>query len=223
MSRMKPARSGRHPDRGRRALPGRRGPAGAARRPRRRCSSGRTRRCGPSYRCGSRWATSSRAASRRVGEALHATLWLRLHLAPQAELRHGVGWGTRRRAGRRARASRTARAGGRPATPSRRSSARRPGRHPPAAHGLPARRGGAGAERAGPGRGQRRPDVSGPDGWLCLGAVVAAAAGHARRQDPGRARRRTRAISASAVSQRVRNDGLAVIVAADELLRKVSA
>ena len=29
-----------------------------------------------------------------VGEALHAALWLRLHLAPDAELRHGVGWGS---------------------------------------------------------------------------------------------------------------------------------
>ncbi len=28
-----------------------------------------------------------------VGQALHATLWLRLHLAPRADLRHGVGWG----------------------------------------------------------------------------------------------------------------------------------
>ena len=27
-----------------------------------------------------------------VGEAVHASLWLRLHLAP-AQLRHGIGWG----------------------------------------------------------------------------------------------------------------------------------
>jgi hypothetical protein len=29
-----------------------------------------------------------------LGEALHATLWLRLHLAPETDLRHGVGWGS---------------------------------------------------------------------------------------------------------------------------------
>src|SRR3954452_705067 len=28
-----------------------------------------------------------------VGEAVHATLWLGLHLAPDAQLRHGIGWG----------------------------------------------------------------------------------------------------------------------------------
>ncbi|MCW2867178.1 MAG: sigma-70 region 4 type 2 [Marmoricola sp.] len=28
-----------------------------------------------------------------VGAALHAALWLRLHLVPVADLRHGVGWG----------------------------------------------------------------------------------------------------------------------------------
>ena len=28
-----------------------------------------------------------------VGEAVHATLWLRLHLMPHAGLRHGIGWG----------------------------------------------------------------------------------------------------------------------------------
>jgi hypothetical protein len=28
-----------------------------------------------------------------VGEAVHATLWLRVHLAPEVEVRHGLGWG----------------------------------------------------------------------------------------------------------------------------------
>ncbi len=28
-----------------------------------------------------------------VGEAVHATLWLRLQLLPEADLRHGIGWG----------------------------------------------------------------------------------------------------------------------------------
>lgn len=29
-----------------------------------------------------------------VGEALHAALWLRLELLPEADARHGIGWGT---------------------------------------------------------------------------------------------------------------------------------
>ena len=129
---------------------------------------GERRAASPSYRCGSRWATSSRAASTRVGEALHAALWLRLHLAPQAELRHGVGWGSVAvLADEPARRGRT-RAGGRLGRPSSRSSWRRSGR-PPAGCARPTA---APSDTDGPdpGRRQRGADVSGPDDWLCLGS-----------------------------------------------------
>ena len=120
-----------------------------------------------------------------VGEALHATLWLRLHLAPAGRAAPRRRLGERGRARRRARGSRTARAGGRPATRSRRS---RPRRARPAtrhrAHGVPAGRRGRQPGRTRPGPGQRGADVSGPDGWLCLGTVAAAAARHPRRAGP---------------------------------------
>ena len=79
-----------------------------------------------------------------------------------------------------------------------------------------------GDRRTGPGRGERGADVSGPDDWLCLGAVAAAAARHASTAGPRPSWPTDEGISASAVSQRVRHDGLAVIVAADELLRRVT-
>ena len=152
-----------------------------------------------------------------VGEALHAALWLRLHLAPQAELRHGVGWGSvavladspRIEDGPGWWAARAAiesvkLEAVRPATRRLRTAYRR-------------------AE-----------DTDGPDpaavnaALMCRDQMIGSVSERSLRLLRGTLAGRTQAelaadeeISASAVSQRVRNDGLAVIAAADELLRRV--
>jgi len=155
-----------------------------------------------------------------VGEALHATLWLRLQLAPQAELRHGVGWGRvdvladnpRVEDGPGWWAARAAiesvkLEAGRAATRHLRTAYR----------------------RADEGDGTDGPD---PDpvnaALMCRDQMVGSVSERSLRLLRGTIAGRSQAelaedeaISASAVSQRVRNDGLAVIVAAGELLRRV--
>ena len=156
-----------------------------------------------------------------VGEALHATLWLGLQLAPQAELRHGVAWGSvavladepRVEDGPGWWAARDAielveleAAGPPPGTGARPTS------------GSTRRAAGTDRTRV---RSTRRCSVG--TRWLGLcrhgrcGCCVAPSQAGPRLQlaaDEG--------ISPSAVSQRVRHDGLAVIVAADELLRRTT-
>jgi hypothetical protein len=152
-----------------------------------------------------------------LGEALHATLWLRLHLAPHAELRHGIGWGS---VSVLAEAPRVEDGPGwwaaRAAIESVKQEASRAGaRHLRTAY-------------------RRAEDTVGPDpkpvnaALMCRDQMVGSVSERSLRLLRGTLAGRTQVelaadeeISASAVSQRVRNDGLAVIVAADELLREV--
>jgi hypothetical protein len=158
-----------------------------------------------------------------VGEAVHATLWLRLHLAPHAELRHGVGWGEVAVLAERPRvedgpgwwAARAAiewvklEAG--------KASMR---------HLRTAYRPATQDEEDG--------QIGGPDpalvnaALMCRDQMVGSASERSLRLLRGMLTGQSQVelakaegISASAVSQRVRNDGLAVIIAADELLRSV--
>jgi hypothetical protein len=161
-----------------------------------------------------------------VGEALHATLWVGLHFAAPAgrpqedrrrEIRHGVGWGDvavladdpRVEDGPGWWAAREAiewvkRGAGRAGSRHLRTAYRR-------AEGSPG------------------PD---PDpvnaALICRDQMVGSVSERSLRLLRGTLDGRTQvelaedeAISASAVSQRVRNDGLAVVVAADELLRRL--
>lgn len=152
-----------------------------------------------------------------VGEAVHASLWLRLHLLP-AQLRHGIGWGPvavladeprvedgpgwwAARAAIEAVKNDAARAGTRLSR-----TAYRP------------------AE-----------DSDGPDpgsvnaALICRDQMIGSVSERSLRLLRGLLDGTSQAelaeaegISASAVSQRIRNDGLAVILAADELLKGVS-
>jgi hypothetical protein len=157
-----------------------------------------------------------------VGEAVHATLWLRLHLAPHADLRHGIGWGSvavladepRVEDGPGWWAAREA------IEAVKTEAGRAAARHLRTAY-----------------RRWDAPDgtpTSGPDpqavnaALMCRDQMVGSVSARSLRLLRGTLAGRTQAelaedegISASAVSQRVRHDGLAVIVAADELLRKV--
>src|SRR3954447_24664848 len=151
-----------------------------------------------------------------VGQAVHASLWLRLRLAP-AQLRHGIGWGQVAVLGEEPRVEDgpgwwVARA------------AIETGR----------------ADAAGAGTRLLRtayrlaPDTDGPDpgpvnaALVCRDQLVGSMSERSRRLLRGVLDGSTQAelavaedISASAVSQRMRNDGIAMIVAADELLRGV--
>ena len=154
-----------------------------------------------------------------VGEALHATLWLRLHLAPKAELRHGVGWGSV------AVLADNPRVEDGPGWWAARAAIEWVKLE---------------ADRAGTRRvrtAYRRADEDGNDGpdpntvnaaLMCRDQMVGSVSERSLRLLRGTLSGRNQAelaedegISASAVSQRIRNDGLAVIVAADELLRSV--
>ncbi|MCW2760342.1 MAG: hypothetical protein JWR85_543 [Marmoricola sp.] len=156
----------------------------------------------------------------RVGEALHATLWLRSQLAPEADLRHGVGWGgvavladsPRVEDGPGWWAAREAIEAvkldeGRAGTRLRRTAYR----------------------RAGEGAATEGPDPDAVNAALmCRDQMVGSVSERSLRLLRGTLAGRSQAelaedegISPSAVSQRVRKDGLAVIVAADELLRRV--
>ncbi len=155
-----------------------------------------------------------------VGEAVHATLWLRLHLMPHAELRHGVGWGSV------AVLAESPRVEDGPGWWAARDAIEWVKRE---------------ADRAGTRRvrtAYRRADegdaMQGPDpntvnaALMCRDQMVGSVSERSLRLLRGTLSGQTQVelaedegISASAVSQRMRNDGLAVIVAADELLRGV--
>jgi hypothetical protein len=152
-----------------------------------------------------------------VGAALHATLWLRLELAPRVELRHGIGWGP---VAVLADAPRVEDGPGwwsaREAIEAVKRDAGRAGsRHLRTAY--------------------RRADQVGPDpdavnaALMCRDQMVGSVSERSLRLLRGMLAERSQAelaedeaISASAVSQRVRHDGLAVIVAADALLRRIA-
>ncbi len=156
-----------------------------------------------------------------VGEALHASLWLRLHLAQSVSLRHGIGWGRvsvlaedpRVEDGPGWWAARAAIESvkldeGRPASRHLRTAYRR-------------------SEAGGPSEGPDPDPVNAA--LMCQDQMVGSLSGRSLRLLRGAFAGRTQVelaveekISASAVSQRMRNDGLAVILAADELLRRVS-
>lgn len=157
---------------------------------------------------------------RRVGEALHATLWLRLQLAVLAEVRHGVGWGgvsvldedPRVEDGPGWWAARAA-------IDAVKQEASTPG----ARHRRTAYRRAEEADAS---------DAPDPDpvnaALMCQDQMVGSLSERSLRLLRGTLAGRSQAelaeeeeISASAVSQRVRNDGLVVIVAADELLRRM--
>lgn len=159
-----------------------------------------------------------------VGAAVHASLWLRLHLVPEADLRHGIGWGE---VAVLAEEPRVEDGPGwwaaRDAIDEVKAEAARPATRllRTAYHRAPA---GAGA----PGPDPRPVNAA----LMCRDHVVGSVAG----KSGGRALRLLRGtidgvsqavlaeqegISASAVSQRIRHDGLAVVLAADELLRGV--
>ena len=152
-----------------------------------------------------------------VGEALHASLWLRLRLAP-AQLRHGVGWGPVAVLTDEPRVEDgpgwwVARA----AIEAVKSDAKKP------------------ATRLMRTAYRVADEAQGPDprpvnaALICRDQMVGSVSERSLRLLRGVLDGASQAelaesegISASAVSQRMRNDGLAVIVAADELLSGVS-
>lgn len=159
-----------------------------------------------------------------LGGALHATLWLRLHMTAEAglqhDLRHGIGWG------RVVVLSETPRVEDGPGWWAAREAievvkleaGRAVMRHLRTAY----RRADEDGAIAGP-----EPDVVNA-ALLCRDQMVGSLSERSLRLLRGTLAGTTQVelaeaegISASAVSQRVRNDGLAVIVAADELLRRV--
>lgn len=157
-----------------------------------------------------------------VGAALHATLWLRLHLAPEADLRHGIGWGEASvladeprvedgpawwaaRAAIEAVKHDATRASSRLVRTAYRRAEGSPGPDPLAVNAA----------------------------LMCrdqmIGSVAGRTAGRSLRLLRGMIDGRTQVelaeeeqVSASAVSQRIRHDGLAVVVASDELLKGVT-
>lgn len=152
-----------------------------------------------------------------VGAALHAALWLRLSLLPMADLRHGIGWGGA------AVLQEEPRVEDGPAWWAARAA-------------IEAAEADAGRARTHTVRTryERAPDTDGPEpaainaALLCRDQLVAAGDDRALRLLRGLLSGRTQTelaadegISASAVSQRTRADGLAVIVAADALLQEV--
>lgn len=156
-----------------------------------------------------------------LGQALHATLWLQVNLTPDAELRHGVGWGVVSVLSERPRVEDgpgwwAARA----AIDSVKTEAGRAGsRQLRTAYHR--------ADQAGMSEGSEAAAVNAA--LMCRDQMVGSVSERSLRLLRGTLEGRTQAelardegISASAVSQRVRHDGLAVIVAADELLRRLA-
>ena len=156
-----------------------------------------------------------------VGEALHATLWLRLRLAPRAELRHGVAWGSvavladdpRVEDGPGWWAARDA------IELVKLEASRTATRHWRTAY----ERAEDAASRDGPDPGPINAAL------MCRDQMIGSVSERSLRLLRGTLAGRTQAelaadegITPSAVSQRVRHDGLAVIVAADELLRRTT-
>jgi len=152
-----------------------------------------------------------------VGAALHAALWLRLALLPAADLRHGIGWGAA------AVLQEDPRVEDGPAWWAARAAIE--------AAEADAARARTHTVRT---RYERAAGADGPEpaainaALLCRDQLVAAGDERALRLLRGLLSGRTQTelaadegISASAVSQRTRADGLAVIVAADALLQEV--
>jgi len=153
-----------------------------------------------------------------VGAAIHASLWLRLELLPDADLRHGLGWGE---VGVLDEQPRVEDGPGwwaaRAAIEDVRAQSMRPGL------------------RAMRTRYQRADRQPGPDPAAVNAALIGRdqllGAGDARTfrllrgMVAGRSQRDLageEGISASAISQRVRHDGLAAVLAADALLQEVA-
>jgi SatD family protein len=151
-----------------------------------------------------------------VGEAVHASLWLRLHLAG-AQLRHGVGWG------RVAVLADEPRVEDGPGWWAARD----------AIEGVKSDAAKAGTKLL---RTAYRPadETDGPDpgavnaALMCRDQMIGSVSERSLRLLRGAIDGRSQAelaaeegVSASAVSQRMRKDGLVVILAADELLRGV--
>ena len=152
-----------------------------------------------------------------VGEAVHASLWLSLHLAP-AQLRHGIGWGTA------AVLSDEPRVEDGPGWWVARAAIE--------AVKADAARAGTRLLRTAY---RRAEDTDGPDpgpvnaALMCRDQMMGSVSERSLRLLRGTLDGRTQAelagdegVSASAVSQRMRKDGLVVILAADELLRGVA-
>lgn len=159
-----------------------------------------------------------------VGAAVHASLWLRLHLLPEADLRHGIGWGEVAVLAEEPRVEDgPAWWAARDAIEEVKAEAARPATRllRTAYH------------RASGDGGDTGPDPRPVNAALMcrdhvVGSVAGKSEGRALRLLRGTIDGRSQAelaeqegISASAVSQRIRNDGLAVVLAADELLRGV--
>jgi hypothetical protein len=151
-----------------------------------------------------------------VGEAVHASLWLRLRLAP-VQLRHGLGWGEVAVLTEEPRVEDgpgwwVARA----AIEAVKADASRPGtRLLRTAYRLA-------AETDGPDPGAVNAAL------ICRDQMIGSVSERSLRLLRGVLDGESQAelaeaegISASAVSQRMRNDGLAMVVAADELIREV--
>lgn len=152
-----------------------------------------------------------------LGSALHASLWLRLHLSPEADVRHGLGWG-----------------GVTVLAPEPRVEDG-PGwwaaREAIEAVKLDASRAATRRSRTAY---RKAPGAAGPDplpvnaALMCQDHLVGSVSTRSLRLLRGLLDGLSQAelaeqegISASAVSQRVRSDGLAVVLAASELLKGV--
>ncbi len=151
-----------------------------------------------------------------VGDALHASWWLRLALLPD-DIRHGIGWGE---VSVLAEEPRVEDGPGWWAARAAIEAAELDASRPATRHARTAYR--------------RAEGVDGPDpqainaALLCRDQMVGSVSDRSIRLLRGTLRGLTQTelatqegISASAVSQRVRHDGLGVLVAADELLREV--
>ena len=156
---------------------------------------------------------------RTVGEAAHATLWLRLAITPVSDLRHGIGWGEV------AVLAEEPRVEDGPAWWAARAA-------------IEAVKQDAGRALTRLARtAYRRADQAvGPDpaavnaALLCRDQMVGSASERSVRLLRGALAGRTQAelaadegVSASAVSQRMRHDGLGVLLAADALLQEVGS
>lgn len=153
-----------------------------------------------------------------VGEAVHASLWLRLALLPDADLRHGIGWGETRVLQESPRVEDgSAWWVARDAIVEVEARSRRPGL------------------REARVRYERAEGVTGPDpvavnaALLLRDQLVGGGDDRWLRLLRGLLDGRTQAdlaeaegISPSAVSQRVRHEGIAVVLAAETMLREIA-
>ena len=153
-----------------------------------------------------------------VGEALHAAIWLRLNLLPDIDVRHGVGWGPVELLDRDPRVEDgPGWWAAREAIEWAKAEAARPSlRHLRTVYRRHASAKGPGAEGVNA-------------ALVCRDQMVGSMSQRSLRLLQGGFEGRSQAmlaeeegVSASAVSQRFRNDGLAAVLAAEELLRRVT-